>query len=38
MLEMMVLGILGGLVALVAFEIYQEARGSSQALEDRYHE
>jgi hypothetical protein len=38
MLDMMVMGILGGLAALVAFEIYQEVRGSSRKLEDRYHE
>lgn len=38
MLDMMVMGILGGLVALVAFEIYQEVRGSARQLEDRYHE
>jgi hypothetical protein len=38
MLDMMVMGILGGLAALVAFEIYQEVRGSSRHLEDRYHE
>lgn len=38
MLDMMVMGILGGLAALVAFEIYQEVRGSARQLEDRYHE
>jgi hypothetical protein len=38
MFDMMVMGILGGLAALVAFEIYQEVRGSSKSLEDRYHE
>ncbi|WP_343027703.1 hypothetical protein [Massilia sp. MP_M2] len=38
MLDMMVMGILGGLAALVAFEIYQEVRGSSRQLKDRYHE
>jgi hypothetical protein len=38
MLDMMVMGILGGLAALVAFEIYQEVRGSSRELKDRYHE
>jgi len=36
--DLMVLGILSGLAGLVAFEIYQEVRGSSQALQDRYHE
>ncbi len=38
MFDMMVMGILGGLAVLVAFEIYQEVRGSSKSLEDRYHE
>jgi len=38
MLELMVIGILGGLAALVAFEIYQEVRGSASNLHDRYHE
>jgi len=38
MLDMMVMGILGGLAALVAFEIFQEIRGSSKPLNDRYHE
>ncbi|MGF6275618.1 hypothetical protein ABIB38_004019 [Massilia sp. UYP11] len=38
MLELMVMGILTGLAALVAFEIYQEVRGSSSKLHDRYHE
>ena len=38
MFELMVMGILGGLAALVAFEIYQEVKGSSSDLHDRYHE
>jgi len=38
MLDLMVMGILSGLAALVAFEIYQEVRGSSSELHDRYHE
>lgn len=38
MLDLMVVGILSGLAALVAFEIYQEVRGSSNDLHDRYHE
>ncbi len=38
MLDLMVIGILSGLAALVAFEIYQEVRGSSDSLHDRYHE
>jgi hypothetical protein len=36
--DLMVMGILSGLVGLVAFEIFQEVRGSSKALQDRYHE
>ena len=38
MLDLMVMGILSGLAALVAFEIYQEVRGGSSDLHDRYHE
>lgn len=38
MLDLMVMGILSGLAALVAFEIYQEVRGNSSDLHDRYHE
>jgi len=38
MLDLMVMGILSGLAALVAFEIYQEIHGSSSDLHDRYHE
>ena len=38
MLDLMVMGILSGLAALVAFEIYQEIQGSSSDLHDRYHE
>lgn len=37
MFSLMVMGILGGLAALVAFEIYQEVKGSSETLHDRYH-
>jgi len=36
--DLMVMGILSGLAGLVAFEIYQEVRGSSTSLHDRYHE
>jgi len=36
--DLMVMGILSGLAGLVAFEIYQEVRGSSRSLHDRYHE
>jgi hypothetical protein len=38
MFSVMVFGILTGLAGLVAFEIYQEVRGSRQSLEDHYHE
>lgn len=38
MLSVMVFGILTGLAGLVAFEIYQEIRGSSEKLSDHYHE
>lgn len=38
MLELMMMGMLAGLATMVAFEIYQEVRGSSTALHDRYHE
>jgi len=38
MFDMMVMGILSGLAALVAFEIYQEVRGSSKSLDERYPE
>jgi hypothetical protein len=38
MFSIFVMGVLTGLAALVAYEIYQEVRGSSGALHDRYHE
>ena len=38
MFDLMVMGILSGLAVLVAFEIFQEARGASRPLHDRYHE
>lgn len=38
MFSVMVFGILTGLAGLVAFEIWQEARGSNEKLHDHYHE
>jgi len=38
MFNMFVLAILSGMVGLIAYEIYQEIGGSSEALHDRYHE
>jgi len=38
MFGVMVFGILTGLAGLVAFEIFQEIRGSSETLHDHYHE
>lgn len=38
MFSVMVFGILTGLAGLVAFEIWQEVRGGSEELRDRYHE
>jgi hypothetical protein len=38
MFEILVFGILTGLAGLVAFEIWQEARGSRNGLYDHYHE
>jgi hypothetical protein len=32
------IGMLGGMVALVFYELIQEVRGSSDGLHDRYHE
>jgi hypothetical protein len=32
------MGMLGGMVALIFWELIQEARGSKEALHDRYHE
>jgi hypothetical protein len=32
------LGMLGGMVALIFWELVQEARGSKEPLHDRYHE
>lgn len=38
MFSAMVFVILAGLAGLVAFEVYQEIRGSSEKLHDHYHE
>ena len=38
MFNMFVFAILSGMVGLVAYEIFQEIGGSSEALHDRYHE
>ncbi len=38
MFSLMVFGILSGLAGLVAFEIYQEVKGSKRSLTDHYHE
>jgi len=38
MLSMLVIAILGGMVALIFYELVQEVRGGSGDLHDRYHE
>lgn len=38
MLSMLVIGILGGMVGLIAYELIEEVRGGSHRLHDRYHE
>lgn len=38
MFNMFVFAILSGMVGLIAYEIFQEIGGSSEALHDRYHE
>ena len=38
MLSMWVSAILGGMVALIAYELVQEIRGGTHKLQDRYHE
>ena len=38
MFVMFVVVILGGLAGLVLYELVEEVRGSSQDLQDRYHE
>jgi hypothetical protein len=37
MLSIVVFTVLGGLAALVAFEIYEEVKGSRDGLYDHYH-
>jgi hypothetical protein len=38
MFALLTMGIFGGMIALVAYELVQETLGSSQKLTDRYHE
>jgi len=38
MFILLTMGIFGGMIALVAYEIVQETAGSKQKLTDRYHE
>ena len=38
MWNMFVFAILSGMVGLIAYEIFQEIEGSSEALRDHYHE
>lgn len=38
MIGMFMAAIAGGVAALLAYEIIQEARGGSEKLHDRYHE
>jgi|GEM_PF-684760 hypothetical protein len=38
MFNMFVFAILSGMVGLIAYEIFQEIGGSSEALHDHYHE
>lgn len=38
MFTLLTMGILGGMIALVAYELIEEMRGSKQKLLDRYHE
>ena len=38
MFNMFVFAILSGMVGLIAYEIFQEIGGSSEALRDHYHE
>lgn len=35
---LLTMGILGGMIALIAYELFQETAGSRQKLTDRYHE
>ncbi len=38
MFTLLTMGIFGGMIALVVYELVQEMRGSKQRLIDRYHE
>ncbi|MCC2958969.1 hypothetical protein LK540_00780 [Massilia sp. IC2-278] len=38
MFNMFVFAIISGMVGLIAYEIFQEVGGSSEALRDHYHE
>jgi len=38
MFTFITMGIFGGMIALVAYELVQETLGSKQKLTDRYHE
>jgi hypothetical protein len=38
MFTLLTMGIFGGMIALVVYELMQEMRGSKQKLIDRYHE
>jgi hypothetical protein len=38
MFDIIAMAILGGMAALVAYEIFSEVRGGSGKLHDRYHE
>lgn len=38
MFTLLTMGIFGGMISLVVYELFQEMRGSKQKLIDRYHE
>lgn len=38
MFTLLTMGIFGGMIALVVYELVQETVGSNQKLTDRYHE
>jgi len=38
MFTLLIIGIFGGMISLIAYEIVSELRGSQQKLTDRYHE
>jgi hypothetical protein len=38
MLTLFTMGIFGGMIALVIYELVEEMRGSKHKLHDRYHE